>query len=85
MKVSVKAMAATTALIWGGAVLTVAAVNLLRPRYGQEFLRVVSSIYPGYKAEATPRQLAVGTAYAVADGAAGGALCAWLYNQFLSD
>ncbi len=85
MKLSVKAMARTSALLWGGAVLTVGVANLIQPRYGRQFLRLVASIYPGYKARPTPREVAVGTAYAVVDGAVGGALFAWLYNRVLPE
>lgn len=84
MKLNVSAVAATSALIWSGAVLTVGIANVLEPRYGNEFLRLVSSIYPGYKAEPTPEQIAVGTAYAAVDGAVGGAIFAALYNCFAS-
>lgn len=81
MKLSVRAVAASSALLWGGAILAVGVTNLMQPRYGKEFLRVVASIYPGYRARPTIANVAVGTAYAAADGAVGGALCAWLYNR----
>jgi hypothetical protein len=81
VKINIGALAGTVALLWGGAVLTVGLVNLAKPRYGKSFLKSVASIYPGYKAESTPAQIAVGTVYALADGAVGGAICGWLYNQ----
>ncbi len=84
MKLSVRAAGASCALIWSGAVFIVGVANLAQPRYGREFLKVVSSIYPGYKARRTLSQVAVGAAYAALDGAVGGALCAWLYNCFVS-
>jgi len=84
MKLNVSAVAATSALIWSGAVLTVGIANALEPRYGKDFLRCVSSIYPGYKADPTPEQIAIGTAYAAVDGAVGGAIFAALYNCFAS-
>ena len=84
MKLNVRAAAATSALIWGGAVLTVGAVNLIRPSYGGAFLRMVASIYPGYHHRRNAAQLAIGTGYALVDGAFGGAMCAWLYNRCLS-
>jgi membrane associated rhomboid family serine protease len=84
MKLSVKAMAAACGLLWGGAVLTVAIANYIRPSYGGKFLRTVASVYPGYHGRATPSQVAVGGAYAAVDGAIAGALCAWLYNRFES-
>lgn len=85
MKVNIKAAAATSALIWGGAVFVVGVVNVVQPRYGREFLELVASVYPGYKARPRFSQVAVGTAYAVVDGAVGGAICAWLYNRLTSE
>ena len=81
MKINIKAMAATSALLWGSAVLTVALANRIRPRYGREFLRVLGSIYPGYHARRTLDNVFVATTYAIVDGAVGGAVCAWLYNR----
>jgi hypothetical protein len=81
MKISIGASAGTMALMWGGAVLTVGLINLARPRYGKTFLRTLASVYPGYRGETASTQVAIGTAYALADGAAAGAICAWLYNQ----
>ncbi len=69
MKLSIKAMAMASAVVWGGAVLTVGVANIIRPQYGKEFLRVVASIYPGYQARPTLGQVAIGTAYGVIDGA----------------
>lgn len=84
MKLNIRAAAAASALVWGGAVLIVGVANVIQPRYGREFLELVASIYPGYKARPRFSQVAVGTAYAVVDGAVGGALCAWLYNRLAS-
>jgi hypothetical protein len=81
-KLDVKACAAASAVLWSGTVFTVAVVSTFRPRYGKEFLQLVSSIYPGYKARRTLGQAAIGASYAALDGAAGGALFALLYNRF---
>ena len=70
MRSNLKALAATGAILWGGAVLVVAIANPANPRYGREFLRLVRSISPGYKGKATPAGIAVASAYAVVDGAA---------------
>jgi hypothetical protein len=82
MKLNVGAIAAASSLLWGGAVLCVGVANSMKPDYGNEFLGMVSSIYPGYKAKPTPEQIAVGTGYALLDGAVGGAMFAALYNCF---
>lgn len=84
MKLSVRAAAISSGLIWSGCVLFVGVANLVQPRYGREFLQLVASIYPGYKPRPKLSQVAVGTAYAAVDGAVGGALCALLYNRIVS-
>jgi hypothetical protein len=81
MKLNIRAAAATSALLWGGAVLTVGVVNLIRPSYGGAFLRMIASVYPGYHYRRSPVEVAIGTSYALVDGAVGGAMCAWLYNR----
>ncbi len=82
MKLDVKGMAITLGLVWGVAVLVVGIANLIWPNYGQAFLELVASIYPGYTAGASVGQLIVGTLYGLVDGAVGGAVIAWLYNLF---
>ena len=81
MKMDVRATAITFGLLWGGAVLTVEAVNLFVPSYGSGFLKLISSLYPGYKRRRTAKQVAVGASYAVLDGTFGGLIFALLYNQ----
>ncbi len=81
MKLNVRAMAITSSVLWGGAVLTVGLINLIEPKYGRQFLNLVSSIYPGYQAQPKLKDVAVGTGYALLDGAFGGAIVAALYNQ----
>jgi hypothetical protein len=81
MKLNVGAAAATSALVWGGAVLTVGVANMIRPSYGSTFLKLISSVYPGYHHRRTAAGVAIGTGYALVDGAFGGAVCAWLYNR----
>ena len=82
MRLSVKAVAYTGALLWGGTFLLAALVNLLYPSYGRAFLDLCSSIYPGYHVARTITGVVVGSGYALLDGAVGGALFAWLYNWF---
>jgi len=80
MKFNVIAMASTVGLLWGGAVLIVALVNLSSPSYGRAFLELAASIYPGYHPESGFGSVITGTLYALVDGAGGGAVFAWLYN-----
>ncbi len=84
MKLSIKALAIACGLLWGGCLLLVGLVNLAAPPYGANLLAGVSSIYPGFHASHTIADVLVGTAYALLDGAAGGALFGWLYNLFAS-
>ena len=83
MKLNVKAMAISLALIWGVlAMFLVGLANMIWPGYAQAFLDLMASIYPGYKATATFWQVVVGMLYGLVDGAICGALFAWLYNRF---
>ena len=79
MKLNVKALAITTALVWGGSVFLVAACHRFFPGYGIDFLNLVSSIYPGYHV-AGLRMAIVGSLYGALDGAVAGAVVAWVYN-----
>lgn len=82
MKMNARAMALTGAALWGGAVIAVETANLLVPSYGSGFLKWMASFYPGYKGRRTAGQVALGAAYAVADGALCGLAVAKLYNHF---
>jgi hypothetical protein len=81
MTFSIRALTTTVALLWGGAVLACGIANLIWPTYGVAFLQVVSSIYPGYHATRSLGSVAVGTLYALLDGAVGGLVFGWLYNR----
>ena len=83
MRLNVKAMAISIALIWGVlAMFLVGLANMIWPGYAQAFLDLMASVYPGYKATATFGQVIVGMLYGLVDGAVCGALFAWLYNRF---
>jgi hypothetical protein len=82
MKLSIKAFAFTAGLLWGGAILSVSLVNLAAPSYGQAFLDLCSSIYPGFHASRTIGSVVIGTLYGLFDGGIGGVIFAWLYNRF---
>jgi hypothetical protein len=51
-------------------------------RLWSEFLRTVASVYPGYHATRSIAEVIVGTLYGTVDGLIGGAIFAWLYNEF---
>lgn len=82
MKFSTKGLALTSAILWGSAMLVMGVANLIWADYGQLFLQTMSSVYPGYHATRSIAEVIVGTLYGVVDGLIGGAVFAWLYNQF---
>ena len=82
MKFSVKGLALASGILWGVAMLGMGLVNLVWGSYGQQFLQTMSSVYPGYHATRSVVEVIVGTLYGVVDGLIGGAVFAWLYNQF---
>ena len=72
----------TAGSLWGAAMLIVASANLIWPDYGQAFLALVASIYPGYRPGAGAGSVIIETLYAAVDGAVGGGVFAWMYNLF---
>lgn len=84
MRLSLKSLALALGLLWGGAVLCVGLANLAAPSYGVDFLKIMSSVYPGFHASRTILDVVVGALYGVGDGAIAGLLLGWLYNTFAS-
>ncbi|MDA2937449.1 hypothetical protein MYX75_04200 [Acidobacteria bacterium AH-259-A15] len=82
MKINVRALALTLSLTWAGAILVTGLANLIWPSYGIAFLQVIASVYPGYQAVASLREVVAGTVYGLADGFVGGLIVGWLYNLF---
>lgn len=81
MKLDVKTVAVVLALAWGMLGMFVTSLaNLIWPGYGQAFLDVMASLYPGYTATASFGQVIIGALYGILDGAVAGAVFAWLYN-----
>ena len=83
MKLNIRAMVLTMAILWGAAVLLVGIANLIWIGYGKEFMHLLASIYPGYKASGSIGDLTTGVLYALLDGGLFGLFFAWLYNSFL--
>lgn len=83
MRLSAKAVAIVSAILWGASILLVGLVNLAAPAYGANFLHGISSIYPGFHASRTVLDVLVGTGYGIVDGGVGGYLFAALYNLFV--
>ena len=80
MRLSLKALAITSAIIWGGCILSVGLVNLAAPTYGTAFLQMASSIYPGFHNSRSFVDVIVGTLYGVLDAGFGGFIFGWIYN-----
>ena len=81
MRLSTKALALTFGLLGGGAMLFVGIVNIAAPAYGTDFLRMMSSVYPGFHASRSVLDMLVGAVYGMVDGGIAGLLTAWLYNR----
>ena len=84
MKLSVKGLAITAAIIWGAALLIVGSANMMFPGYASNFLEVIGSIYPGYQPGTVVSSVIIGSLYGVVDAGIGAAIFAWLYN-FISE
>jgi len=82
VKLSTKALALASAILWGAAMLGMGLANLIWGSYGQQFLQTMASVYPGYHATRSIAEVVVGTLYGAVDGLIAGAVFAWLYNQF---
>lgn len=85
MKLSIKSLTITASLLWGGCVLVMGLANLAIPSYGTVFLQCISSVYPGFHNSRNFVDVLVGMSYSLVDGAAGGAIFAWMYNFFSKD
>ena len=83
MRLNVKALAITSGIVWGAAIFWTALINLMWAGYGQQFLSLMASVYPGYHATRSFGGLLVGTGYALVDGFIGGAIVGWLYNRLV--
>ena len=82
MKFSTKGLALAYGILCGLAMLVMGLANLVWGSYGQQFLQLMASVYPGYHATRSIAEVVVGTLYGFVDGLVGGAIFAWLYNQF---
>jgi hypothetical protein len=80
MKLSISAIALTMGLLGAGCMLLVGLINLATPAYGTDFLRMMSSVYPGFHDSRTLLSVLIGTVYGFADGAIGGLVFASIYD-----
>ena len=84
MKLSVRAICIAMGLLGAGCMLAVGIVNLFTPGYGADFLRMMSSVYPGFHDTRTWASIAIGTLYGFAGGVIAGLIFAWLYDWIAS-
>ncbi len=77
MKLNTKALALTSAILWGLAMLVTSLANLIWGNFGEQFLQTMSSVYPGYHATRSITEVIVGTLYGAVDGFVGGAESSW--------
>lgn len=69
-------------VMWGLIVFLVAVGNMVITGYGEAFLKLIDSIYPGYHMGKWGfGGVVVATLYAALDGFIVGAVFAWLYNR----
>jgi hypothetical protein len=84
MRVSLRAITLSSAILWGGAMLFVGLIHMVAPSYGGDFLRLMSSVYPGADTAPTLGRVLLGTLYGFMDGAVAGVLFGLLYSVFAS-
>lgn len=82
MKLDLKAITAAAAITWGGCFFLVGLANLIWPPYGEAWLQLGQSIYPGYDGPGGFGAVIVVGLYALLDGAVAGAVFGWIYNMF---
>lgn len=70
----------TLGSLWGSALLAVGLVNLAKPEYGREFLKVMSSVYPGANRKRNAGRVLLGGAWGFADGFLAGLIFSSVYR-----
>jgi ABC-type nitrate/sulfonate/bicarbonate transport system permease component len=80
MKLNLKALALTAGILWALALFLTGMTSLIWPGYGEAFLKMMASVYPGYHASGSIGDVIVGTLYAFLDGVIFGLVFGWLYN-----
>ena len=82
MRVNLKAITLSSAILWGLAMLIVGVIHLIAHSYGGEFLRLMSSVYPGADTAPTIGRVLLGTVYGFVDGGVAGCIFGLLYDAF---
>jgi len=84
MKLNLKALILASGILWALAIFLTGLGNLICAGYGDTFLQVIASVYPGYHATRSLGDVIVGSMYALFDGAVCGLIFGWVYNLFVS-
>jgi hypothetical protein len=79
LKLDAKALALSLGIVWAACIFIVGIISG-KVVWGQEFVRVMSSLYLGYYTNFFGSL--VGAAWGFIDGYIGGLIIAWLYNHF---
>ena len=80
MRLSLKAITLSSAILWGFMMLLVGLIHMAAPSYGGDFLRMMSSVYPGADTAPNIGRVLLGTIYGFVDGAIFGCLFGFLYR-----
>ncbi len=83
MRISLKAITLSSAILWAFAMLFVGLIHMATHSYGGEFLRLMSSVYPGADTMPSLGQVLLGTVYGFVDGAIAGCIFGLLYDFFV--
>ena len=79
MRLRPLALGCALGIVWGGSLFITTWISYYTGYAGQILQALAVSIYPGYTI--TPIGSFAGLVYGFADGFAGGALIAWIYNR----
>ena len=82
MRLSVRGLMFALAFFWALVIAVVGALNILYPGYAADYLKMIVSLYPWYKATGTTIDLIYGIVTAFVDGLICGLIFALLYNLF---
>jgi hypothetical protein len=82
MRLSLKAITISSAILWGAAMLLAGLLHMAVSSYGGEFLKMMSSVYPGADIPPNLGRVLLGTIYGLVDGAVAGVIFGLLYNAF---
>jgi hypothetical protein len=82
MRLKVIGLMFAAAFCWALALAVVGVLNILFPGYGAEYLKIIASVYPWYKATGAVEDLIYGIVTAFVDGLICGLIFALLYNLF---